>query len=263
MGTTKIPYAPGLTVGGIHGCTPIPGPDGAKESGPCAHCWAEAMARRFGWPWGPPEIDPAETVAHRIRTMPAPRNGRRLTFPWPMGDPLHESIPIGWLATQVRAMNGRQDRAWLLLTKRPGRYSDLVWCLWSQGIPWPRNVWLGVSAWDHGTAYQAWAAVHRATRWQPGVPVLPGVRWWLSLEPLLGPIRDLDGFTPDFVVVGCESGPGARPCPQEWVEDIVCQCRDAEIPVWVKQWRENPDGTGRIVHRPEVLGRVWEEVPRE
>jgi protein gp37 len=108
---------------------------------------------------------------------------------------------------------------------------------------WPaRNIWLGVTVED----------VTRAAERIPALQRIPAYHRWLSLEPLLGPIPDLDLRGIDWVVVGAENGPGARPCDPAWIADIVEQCRRAGVPCWHKTKR-----TPLVQQMPAELQRVF------
>ena len=128
-----------------------------------------------------------------------------------------------------------------VLTKRSMRVADL-----SGEIDWPENVWMGVSV---ENADYVFRIDHLR---QTGAAVK-----FLSVEPLLGPLPDLTLTGIDWVIVGGESGPGARPMTSEWVTDIRDQCIAAEVPFFFKQWGGvNKSRTGR-----ELEGRTWDEIP--
>jgi protein gp37 len=113
-------------------------------------------------------------------------------------------------------------------------------------IDWPANVWMGVSVESH--EYVGRVDALRAT----------GARTkFLSLEPLLGPLPGLDLHGINWVIVGGESGPGARLMSPEWVADLRDQCRRAAIPFFFKQWGgRNKKRSGRLLD-----GRTWDELP--
>jgi protein gp37 len=130
-----------------------------------------------------------------------------------------------------------------VLTKRAERLTEL-----STRLQWPANVWMGVSI--ESEAYRGRVEHLRST----GAQIK-----FLSLEPLLGPLRDLDLDSIDWVIVGGESGPGARPMDREWVLDIRDQCQRARVPFFFKQWGgTNKKSTGR-----ELQGRTWDEMPED
>jgi protein gp37 len=116
----------------------------------------------------------------------------------------------------------------------------------SASIDWPRNVWQGVSieSADYTFRIDHLRSTGAAVR-------------FLSVEPLLGPIPKLDLTNIHWVIVGGESGPGARPMREEWAIEIRDQCRAAKVPFFFKQWGGvNKKKTGR-----ELQGRTWDEMP--
>lgn len=116
----------------------------------------------------------------------------------------------------------------------------------SHSLPWPNNIWLGTSV--ETVNYFGPIDLLR----QKGARIR-----FLSLEPLLGPLPSLDLDGIDWVIVGGESGPGARPIDSEWVLDIRNQCLTAEVPFFFKQWGGvNKKRTGRLLE-----GRTWNEMP--
>jgi protein gp37 len=113
-------------------------------------------------------------------------------------------------------------------------------------LPWPRNVWVGVSVED---AAQLW----RLDRLRQ----VPAAVRFLSAEPLLGPLAELNFSGIDWLIAGGESGPGARPMDPSWVEDLQRQCRVAGVAFFFKQWGgRTPKAAGRELH-----GRTYDEMP--
>jgi len=128
-----------------------------------------------------------------------------------------------------------------VLTKRSGRLVEL-----DSELTWTQNVWMGVTV--EATQYRSRIDDLRRTR--------ANVKF-LSLEPLLGPLPDLNLHGIDWVIVGGESGPKARPMSTEWVTDLRDQCRRAGVPFFFKQWGgRNRKEAGRLLE-----GRTWDELP--
>jgi protein gp37 len=128
-----------------------------------------------------------------------------------------------------------------VLTKRSERMLSL-----DQDICWPDNVWMGVSVENEQFVHRIehLRKTHARTK-------------FLSMEPLLGPLRDIDLTGIHWVIVGGESGPGARPMNPEWVVDIKSQCSAAGVPFFFKQWGGfNKKKVGR-----QLEGRTWDEKP--
>src|SRR5262249_3900295 len=129
-----------------------------------------------------------------------------------------------------------------ILTKRSKRLKELA-----AALPWPDNVWMGVSVENSRVLF----------RIEDLLEVSPAVRF-LSCEPLIGPLDalPLDGI--DWVIVGGESGPGARPMRREWVLSVLRQCRSRGVPFFFKQW----GGVRKKTTGRRLNGRTYDEVPR-
>lgn len=140
-------------------------------------------------------------------------------------DTLHEKVPDDWVRAMFEVMGDEGLRPWWfqVLTKRSERLREL-----GPTLPWTDNVWPGVTIESNDF-------VHRVDDLRAcGAP-----HCWLSLEPLLGPLDDLDVTGIDWVIVGGEAGNGGRKdraIREEWVQDIYAKCREAGVPMFVKQW---------------------------
>jgi len=194
-----------------------------------------------------------------------------------LADWLDDEVPIEWLSDLLALIHATPNLDWLLLTKRPQnftqrmmlvmQYCDDVLAEWIKLWTWsennggghpPANVWLGTSVEDQKNADER-------------IPLLleiPANIHFLSMEPLLGPVN-LHQQHPDpcdkncwlsrlkWVIVGGESGRGARPMQAEWVRDLRDQCVSAGVAFHFKQWGGvNKEATGRMLD-----GRTWGEVP--
>jgi protein gp37 len=158
-----------------------------------------------------------------------------------MSDIFHEEIPLDFILKIFKVMELARHHRFQLLTKRAERLSAL-----DLNLPWQDNVWMGVTV--ENADYASRIDHLRRT----------GARIkFLSLEPLLGPLPDLDLRGIDWVIVGGESGPRARPMRQEWVTEIRDQCLTANVPFFFKQWGgRNKKRAGRLLE-----GRIWDEMP--
>ena len=130
-----------------------------------------------------------------------------------------------------------------ILTKRSERLRELA-----SGLQWPSNVWMGVSVEDDEVRHRLddLRQVNAAVR-------------FLSLEPLIGPLSDLDLQGIHWVIVGGESGPGARPMEPEWVLDLRDQCRAVTVPFFFKQW----GGVVKKRNGRQLEGKTWDQLPRQ
>lgn len=223
-----------------------------KVSPGCANCYAEKLSHRnpavLG-EWGPgaARVPAAESYWRQpIKwNRDAEREGvRRRVFCLSLGDVFedHEALPglrrrLGALIIATPHLD------WLLLTKRPERWREASRELWVRFVdeaPLPPNVWLGTSVEDQ----------QRADERIPHLLEAPAAVRFLSMEPLLGPVdlagngggndylgdrsdRDEDGIA--WIIIGGESGPGARPCEVAWIRGILAQCRAASVPAFCKQ----------------------------
>jgi protein gp37 len=172
-----------------------------------------------------------------------PLNWKRpqMIFVNSMSDLFHQDVSIEFVLDVFDVMRQAFWHTFQVLTKRSERLLDM-----SSEINWPKNVWMGVSVENENYTYridhlrQTNAHIH-----------------FLSLEPLLGPLPNLNLDNIEWVIVGGESGPGARPMNRLWVTEIRDQCENANIPFFFKQWGGvNKKKTGRSLD-----GRTWDELP--
>jgi protein gp37 len=158
-----------------------------------------------------------------------------------MSDLYHKDVPDEFIHQVFATMRAASWHRFQILTKRSERLAAM-----SASIDWPENVWQGVSV-------ESAEYAHRIEHLRS---IGAGVRF-LSIEPLLGPLSRLDLRNIQWVIVGGESGPGARPMREEWVIEIRDQCVTACVPFFFKQWGgTNKKKTGR-----ELEGRTWDEMP--
>lgn len=218
----------------VTGCTPV--------SLGCVHCYAERMAHRLQ-AMGVRHYRNGFRVTIHEDALETPLAWKkpRVVFVNSMSDLFHEEIPLGFIRQTFEVMRQARQHVFQILTKRSGRVRDLVPLL-----PWPDNVWMGVTV--ERADYLARIEVLKST---------PAAVKFLSLEPLLGPLHTLDLRGIDWVIVGGESGPGARPLKKEWVLEIRDQCLDAEVPFFFKQW----GGTRKTKAGRVLEGQVWDQMP--
>ena len=172
----------------------------------------------------------------------------RLVFVNSLSDLFHKDLPVEFIARVFATMEKASQHVFQVLTKRSGRLREL-----SARLAWPDNVWAGVTV--ESAKYAFRIDDLRAT----GAKVK-----FLSLEPLLGPMGDLNLAGIDWVIVGGESGPKARRMQAEWVRDVRDQCVAAGIPFHFKQWGEYGEKgvrVGKKVAGEMLDGRVWKQRP--
>lgn len=218
----------------VTGCT--------KVSPGCKHCYAERMARRLQAMKQPNYADGFRLAIHRqMLDLPLEWKKPQTIFVNSMSDLFHEDVPLSFILEVFDVMRRASWHDFQILTKRSARLLEL-----SPELEWPRNVWMGVSV--ENADYTFRIQHLRLT----GAAVK-----FLSLEPLLGPLPALNLSGIDWVIVGGESGPMARPIDKTWVTDIRDQCQQAGVPFFFKQWGGiKKKKTGRVLD-----GRTWDEFP--
>lgn len=218
----------------VTGCT--------KVSSGCANCYAERMAKRLEG-MGQPNYRNGFRLTVHPHMLDAPLSWRqpRRVFVNSMSDLFHEDVPVAFIRRVFTVMRKADWHHFQILTKRADRLAKL-----GSRLGWADHIWMGVSV-ENGRY------VRRIDRLREcGAKVK-----FLSLEPLLGPLPDLNLDGISWVIVGGESGPGARPMDAEWVREIRAQCQDAGVPFFFKQW----GGVFKKASGRELDGRTWDEMP--
>ena len=201
-----------------------------KVSDGCANCYAETLARRYGgdhWGAGKPRrvFGPRHWQEPILWDRRAKAAGvRARVFCASMADVCDEEAPPEERVKLWRLILATTNLDWLLLTKRPHRLREVI----PAALLGDRRLWIGVTVEDQ----------QRADERIPHLLATPAAVRFLSVEPLLGPInlaRACSGRAPEWVIVGGESGPKARPCAVEWIEAVERRCLAAGVPVFVKQ----------------------------
>ncbi len=223
----------------VRGCT--------KVSPGCKHCYAETFAERFrGVPGHPFEQGfDLRLVPEKLRQPLLWRSPRRI-FVNSMSDLFHPDIPIEYLAEVGRVMRKANWHTFQVLTKRHQRMQELLngELSWLGRLP---NVWFGVSVEDRENGLPRIATL-RATN---------AALRFLSIEPLLEDLGQLDLSQIDWVIVGGESGFHHRPMAPQWARNIRDQCVIEGVPFFFKQWGgRTPKANGRT-----LAGRTWDELP--
>ena len=214
----------------------------SKVSDGCKHCYAERMAHRLQAMGNPRYADGFAVTLHPD-LIDAPKSWRtpRKVFVNSMSDLFHEKVPVGFIKKVFATMRACPQHTFQILTKRSKRLAELA-----PQLDWAPNVWMGVTVEDG-------RVIHRI----PDLRRVPAAVRFLSCEPLIGPCENmpLDGI--DWVIVGGESGPHARPMDITWVRSIFKQCRSAKAAFFFKQWGGvRKDLTGRLLN-----GKTYDEMP--
>ena len=184
----------------------------------------------------------AVTLDRPSLEMPQTWRKPRMIFVNSMSDLFQDAVPGTFVAEVWRAMAAAPQHTFQILTKRPDRMAVLC-----RSLPLLPNVWLGVSV--ESAAYFSRLDELRETR--------AAVRF-VSLEPLLSSVADVDLRSVDWAIVGGESGPRARPMKEEWVREIRAACHKYGTAFFFKQW----GGLNKKRHGRKLDGRTWDEFPR-
>ena len=223
-----------MTWNPVTGCT--------KISQGCKNCYAERMAKRLR-AMGSSRYRNEFAVTLHPDLVDVPKRWRapRVIFVNSMSDLFHPDIPADYIGRVFRTMTECPQHTCQVLTKRSERLAELA-----PRLPWPRNVWMGVSVEDA-----------RVTHRIADLAAAPAAVKFLSCEPLIGPLEGLQLEGIDWVIVGGESGPRARPMQRSWALSILRQCRVAGVRFFFKQWGgKRKDLTGRTLN-----GRTYDEMP--
>ena len=214
----------------------------SKVSPGCKRCYAERLSKRLK-ATGMAKYRNGFAVTLHPDTLDIPLRWRkpRSIFVNSMSDLFHAEVPDEFIAAVFDVMDRAHWHRYQVLTKRPERVASL-----DSWLPWPAQIWQGVSVENADYAHRI--DLLRATS--------AAVKF-LSLEPLLGPLPNLNLAGIDWVIVGGESGPGARPMQPDWARDIRDQCQAADIAFHFKQW----GGVFKKRNGRVLDGRTWDEMP--
>lgn len=215
-----------------------------KISPGCKHCYAERMALRLQAMGQRNYANGFQLTLHEhMLELPLRWKIPQTIFVNSMSDLFHANVPLEFIQRTIDVMRRASWHRFQVLTKRSARLAEL-----DPFLDWPSNVWMGVSVENRNYTFRIDDL--RQTR---------AYIKFLSLEPLLGPLTNLNLRDIDWVIVGGESGPGARPLREEWVIDIRDQCQAAQVPFFFKQW----GGVWKKRTGRSLQGRTWDEMPSE
>ncbi|MGC5328982.1 DUF5131 family protein [Brevibacillus sp. SYSU BS000544] len=218
----------------VTGCT--------KVSEGCRFCYAHKMAKRLHAMGNPRYVNEFRVTLHPdLVELPLSWKKPKRIFVNSMSDLFHEDVPLEFIKDVFNTMERASWHTFQILTKRSDRLLEL-----SSQLSWPSNVWQGVSVEDE-------RVIHRIDHLRE----VPAQIRFLSLEPLLGSLDNLNLTGIHWVIVGGESGYGARPMMEEWVFNIRDQCQEQNVPFFFKQWGGvQKHRTGRMLE-----DRTWDEYP--
>ncbi|MDT5158041.1 MAG: hypothetical protein QOH51_2398 [Acidobacteriota bacterium] len=218
----------------VTGCT--------KISPGCDHCYAERLALRLQAMGQPNYADGFKlTIQEHMLELPLRWKLPQMIFVNSMSDLFHKDVPTEYIHRVFDVMSRASQHRFQVLTKRSQRLMRL-----SQTLSWRSNIWMGVSVESQEYTFR----IDHLRETKAHIK-------FLSLEPLLGPLPNLNLQGINWVIVGGESGPGARSMRREWVLDIRDQCTAAGVPFFFKQWGgTNKKKTGRMLE-----DRTWDDMP--
>jgi protein gp37 len=233
MAQSKIEWTE-VTWNPTTGCT--------KISEGCRFCYAEIMSRRLQAMGQPKYKNGFKLTLHpNTLTIPYTWKKPRIVFVNSMSDLFHKNIPLDYIRKVFRVMKDNRMHTFQVLTKR----ADIL-TQYNSLLDWPPNIWMGVTVENQ-------KVIERIDYLRNTSAFIK----FLSLEPLIGPIHNLNLYNIDWVIVGGESGPKARPMKKEWVLDIKDQCDKAGVKFFFKQWGGfNKKKSGRLLE-----GKTYNEMP--
>lgn len=233
MRTTKIEWTES-TWNPTTGCS--------KISLGCKNCYAERMSKRLQLMGLNKYKNGFNLTLHpEVLDEPYSWKNPRSVFVNSMSDLFHENMPFEYIKKVFKVMNDNLRHTFQVLTKR----SDVL-LEYSKHLIWSKNIWMGVTV-------ESNQFTHRIEELRKTDALVK----FLSLEPLINEIDFLNLIDIDWVIVGGESGPNARPMKREWVINVKNQCFSQEVAFFFKQWGGvNKKKTGRILE-----GKTWNEVP--
>jgi protein gp37 len=220
----------------VTGCT--------KISIGCKNCYAERMALRLNAAGSPNYANGFRVTVHP-HTLKTPLRWKnpRTIFVNSMSDLFHRDVSLDFISRIFDVMHQASHHRFQVLTKRSHRLLKT-----SPNFLWPKNVWMGVTVENADYTFR----IDHLRQTDAAIK-------FVSFEPLLGPIPNIDLSGVDWVIVGGESGPGARPMRPEWAVDIRDQCLAAGVPFFFKQW----GGVNKKKNGRSLDGKIWDNMPEK
>ena len=233
MAQSKIEWT-GSTWNPVTGCT--------KISDGCKNCYAYKMARRLQ-SMGTPKYANGFDVTLHPDCLADPFGWKRPTtvFVNSMSDLFHRDVPLSFIKQVFEVMGKTPQHTYQILTKRADRLAEVA-----NELTWTSNIWQGVSV-------ENAEMVERIDFLRD----IPAAIKFISFEPLLADVGEIDLTGIDWAIVGGESGIGARPIEEEWVLDIKEQCEEQAVLFYFKQW----GGRNKKISGRELLGQTWDAMP--
>jgi len=216
----------------------------SKISAGCKFCYAEIMTRRLKAMGQEKYKEGFKVVKIHPKTLKIPYTWKKpsIVFVNSMSDMFHKDVPIEYIQQVFKVMNENSQHTFQVLTKRSERLLTI-----NSELKWTKNIWMGVSVEDENVTDR----INDLRKTKAKIK-------FLSLEPLIGPLNNLNLKKMDWVIVGGESGFTPRPMKEKWVNDIRIQCKKQSVPFFFKQWGgKNKKKAGRLLN-----GRTYDEMPK-
>jgi len=215
----------------------------SKISQGCKFCYAEIMSKRLHAMGIEKYKDNFKVRIHESELLtPYKWKKPRIVFVNSMSDLFHPEVPLEFIQRVFAVMRDNSHHIFQVLTKRANRLFEL-----DTKLEWPENVWMGVSVEDEQVKHRIDSLRETNAKVK-----------FLSLEPLIGPLPNLDLRAIDWVIVGGESGRTPREIKEEWVQDIQYQCSSNDVAFFFKQWGgKNKKKNGRLLN-----GKIYTEMPK-
>lgn len=233
MAQTSIEWTE-MTWNPITGCT--------KVSAGCKFCYAEVMAKRLQAMGIEKYRNSFKLTLHEdALNAPYTWKKQKVVFVNSMSDLFHNDVPPDFIKRVFKVMNDNPQHTFQVLTKRADRLNSI-----HHELQWTHNIWMGVSVEDARVVERIDLLRQTNARTK-----------FLSCEPLIGALPGMNLDNIDWVIVGGESGRKARPMDEEWVLDIMDQCKESNVAFFFKQWGgTNKKKTGRLLN-----GRTYDDMP--
>lgn len=213
-----------------------------KISAGCKFCYAEIMSKRLKAMGLEKYKDNFKVRTHESAlATPYTWKSSKVVFVNSMSDLFHKDIPLEFIQKVFKVMNDNPQHVFQILTKRAERLLEL-----HKKLKWSHNIWMGVSVENELVKNRIDFLSQTDARVK-----------FLSCEPLIGALPNLNLDNIDWVIVGGESGHKPRPMDAEWVLDIQQQCKKNDVAFFFKQWGgKNKKANGRVLN-----GRTYDEMP--
>jgi protein gp37 len=215
----------------------------SKVSAGCKYCYAESMTRRLV-AMGIEKYAKGFELSIHEEAINIPHSWKhpKIVFVNSMSDLFHKDVPFSFIQRVFEVMNDCPQHIFQILTKR-----SHILLEYSHRLKWGRNIWMGVSVENQ----KATSRIDHLRQSDAQVK-------FLSCEPLIGPLPHMNLQGIDWVIVGGESGRKPRPMNEDWVLDILDQCKASEVKFFFKQW----GGTNKKKAGRTLLDRTWDDMPQ-